>query len=101
MPKREEFSAERICMEPFYKECVLVHSFVSNSLQSPEQQPKNILSRQEYWSGLPFSNPGDLPDPGIKTASVVSTALAGGFFILTHLGSPEGFANWRIWSTFL
>jgi len=22
--------------------------------------------RQEYWSGLPFSSPGDIPDPGIK-----------------------------------
>ena len=25
--------------------------------------------RQEYWSGLPFSSPGDLPDPGIELAS--------------------------------
>ena len=32
---------------------------------------------QEYWSGLPFPTPGDLPDPGIKPAS---PALAGGFF---------------------
>ena len=37
--------------------------------------------RQEYWSGLPFSIPGDLPDPGIELLSLVSTALAGGFFI--------------------
>ena len=34
--------------------------------------------RQGYWSRLPFSSPGDLPDPGIKPASPV---LAGGFFI--------------------
>ena len=27
------------------------------------------LSRQEYWSGLPFPSPGDLPDPGIKPRS--------------------------------
>ena len=27
------------------------------------------LSRQEYWSGLPFCSPGDLPDPGIKPRS--------------------------------
>ena len=27
------------------------------------------FSRQEYWSGLPFPSPGDLPDPGIKTRS--------------------------------
>jgi len=24
------------------------------------------FSKQEYWSGLPFTSPGDLPDPGIK-----------------------------------
>ena len=27
------------------------------------------FSRQEYWSGLPFPLPGDLPDPGIKPGS--------------------------------
>ena len=27
------------------------------------------LSRQEYWSGLPFPSPGDLPDPGIELPS--------------------------------
>ena len=27
------------------------------------------FSRQEYWSGLPFPSPGDLPDPGIEPAS--------------------------------
>jgi len=27
------------------------------------------FSRQEYWSGLPFSSPGDLPNPGIKARS--------------------------------
>ena len=27
------------------------------------------FSRQEYWSGLPFPSPGDLPDPGIKPKS--------------------------------
>ena len=38
------------------------------------------LSRQEYWSGLPFLPPGDLPDPGIKLESPTSSALAGRFF---------------------
>ena len=41
--------------------------------------------RQEYWSGLPFSSPGDLPDLGIKSAS---PALAGGFFTIEPQGSP-------------
>ena len=36
------------------------------------------LSQQEYWSGLPFSPPGDLPNPGIEPASLASPALAGG-----------------------
>ena len=38
------------------------------------------FSRQEYWSGLSCPSPGDLPDPGIETASLVSPALAGDFF---------------------
>ena len=35
------------------------------------------FSRQEYWSGLAFPSPGDLPGPGIEPASL---AAAGGFF---------------------
>ena len=44
------------------------------------------ISQQEYWSGLPFPSPGDLPDPGIEPPSLVSPALAGEFFFpLRHL----------------
>ena len=32
--------------------------------------PSMGFSRQEYWSGLPFPSPGDLPDPGIKPMSL-------------------------------
>ena len=45
------------------------------------------FSRQEYWSGLPFPPPGDLPHPGIEPMSLVSLALAGGFFTTV----PQGF----------
>ena len=38
------------------------------------------FSRQKYWSGLPFSPPGDLPNPGIEPTCLMSPALAGGFF---------------------
>ena len=38
------------------------------------------FSRQEYRSGLPCPPLGDLPDPGIKPASLMSPALAGSFF---------------------
>ena len=41
--------------------------------------------RQEYWSGLPFPSPGDLPNPGIESTS---PALAGGFFTTESLGDP-------------
>ena len=34
------------------------------------------FSRQEYWSGLPFPSPGDLPDPGIEPGSPASQADA-------------------------
>ena len=38
------------------------------------------FSRQKYWSGLSCPPPEDLPDPGIEHASLMSPALAGGFF---------------------
>ena len=38
------------------------------------------FSRQEHWSGLPCPPPGDLPDPGIEPACLLSPASAGGFF---------------------
>ena len=38
------------------------------------------FSRQEQWSGLLCPPPGDLPDPGIETASLTSPILAGEFF---------------------
>ena len=45
-------------------------------------------SRQEFWSGLPFPSPGDLPDLGIK---LTSPALASGLFITEPPGNsvPE------------
>ena len=43
------------------------------------------ISRQEYWSGLPFPPPEDLPDPGIKAAS---PELAGEFFTTEPRGKP-------------
>ena len=43
--------------------------------------------RQEYWSGLPFPPPGDLPNPGIKLGlSQWSPALTGGFLTTVPSG---------------
>ena len=38
------------------------------------------ILQQEYWSGLPCSHPGDLPNPGIEPTSLMSLELAGRFF---------------------
>ena len=46
------------------------------------------FSRQGCWSGLPCPPPGDLPDPGIKPASVVFPALEVDSLPLSHEGSP-------------
>ena len=35
------------------------------------------FSQQEYWSGVPFPSLADLPDPGIKSESLMPHALAG------------------------
>ena len=40
------------------------------------------FSRQEYWSGLPYPPPGDLPNPGIEPASLMSPTLADRFFTI-------------------
>ena len=48
------------------------------------------ISRQEYWSGLPFPSPEDLPSPGIKPMSLVSLAVAGWFFTTVSPGHPCG-----------
>ena len=72
--------------------CVLSSLVMSDSLQPHAfQAPLSMgFSRQEYWSQQPVPSPGDLPEPGIKPTSLVSPALAGGFFLpLCHLGSPK------------
>ena len=47
------------------------------------------FSRQENWSGLPFPTPGDLPDPGIEPASLLSLPWQADSLPWSHLGSPR------------
>ena len=47
------------------------------------------FSRQDYWSGLPFPSPGDLPDPGIEHASPAPPSLVGRFFTTAPPGKPK------------
>ena len=48
----------------------------------------SMFSRQEYWSGLPFPPPADLPDPGIKPTSPASPALQAGSLLIEPSGKP-------------
>ena len=59
------------------KDSVRSHGFWPAMGQAPLSMG---FSRQEFWSGLPFPPPGDLPHPGIEPGSLGSLALAGGFF---------------------
>ena len=71
--------------------CKFSRSAISYSFTTPwavahqAPLPMGFLS-QDYWSGLPFPSPGDLPDPGIKPGS---PALAGRFFTTEPPGKPE------------
>ena len=68
--------------------CILLFATVRTvACQAPLSRADFL---QEYWSGLPFPPPGDLPDPGIKPVSSASPALAGGILLpLSHWGSPS------------
>ena len=69
---------------------VFSHSVVSDWLFAALwtvacQAPSSMgFCEQVYWSGLPFPSPGDLPDPGIKPASLVSPALQADSLPLSH-----------------
>ena len=46
------------------------------------------FSREEYWKGLPYPSPRDLPDTGIEPTSLTSPALAGGLSTTAPPGKP-------------
>ena len=58
------------------------------------------FSRQEYWSGLLCPPPGDLPDPGIECVSLMSPALAGGFFTTSATWEVLSFTKLSFFSFF-
>ena len=46
-----------------------VRLFATSWTVAYQSSPSMGFSRQEYWSGLPFPSPGDLPNPGIEPGS--------------------------------
>ena len=59
------------------------------------------FSRQEYWSQLPCPPAGDLPNPGTEPESLMSSALAGGFFTFSATWEAHIVSMPHINSTFL
>ena len=55
----------------------------------PGSSVHGILSRQEYWSRLPFPPLGDLSNPGTEPKFLVSPALAGRFFTIVPPKKPQ------------
>ena len=66
---------------------ICVHLFVTPWTVAYQAPLSMGFSRQEHWSELPCSPPGDLPDPEIKPVSCVS-CIAGGFFTTEPSGKP-------------
>ena len=60
---------------------------------SPSGSSSMGFSRQQYWSGLPCSPPGDLPDPEIKPTSPVSPGFQADSSPLSYRGKPQEVAG--------
>ena len=65
---------------------------MSDSLTTPWNVDHHVhlsmeFPKQEYWSGLPFPSPGDVPDPGTKTMSPAWHSS----LVLSHLGHRNSY----------
>ena len=58
-----------MCMKVKVKSLTRVRLFATPWTVAYQAPLSMRFSRQEYWSGLPFPSPGDLPDPGIEPGS--------------------------------
>ena len=84
------FSRVRLCATPW----TIASPW---AVASPTVQPHRVASlaplstgfSNQYWSGVPFPSPWDLPDPGIDPLSLMSPALAAGSLPLAQPGKPS------------
>ena len=81
-------------LEGCHFHCCLVTKLCPNLFATPWtvacQPPlSNGFSKQEYWGGLPCPPPGDLPNPEIEPMSLMSPALADGFFTIGATSERE------------
>ena len=85
----------QVCVCAQWLNCVCF--FVTPWTVSHQAPLSMEFSRQEYWSGLPFLSPGELPDPGIESVSLEFPALAGRFFTTAPPGSYHQMLSSALW----
>ena len=89
--------------DPIHKTlCVLSHfsrvqPFATLWTVAPQAPQSMGFSRQEYWSGLPYSPPGSLPGPGIKLISPASSASQEDSSPLSHGGKPTVIGTFKMY----
>ena len=81
------------CGECGLSHCKCVRLFVTLWTVARQATLSMGFSRQEYWSGLPYPPPGDLPDPGIQPTSSEAHALQADSLLLSHQEAPS-FGEW-------
>ena len=74
-----------VCMLSHFSRVRLFATLWTVACQAPLSMG---FSRREYWSGLPFPSPGDLPNPGNEPMSSVAAALQMDSLPLSRQGSP-------------
>ena len=83
---RPDFAYSLLCMLSHVSRVQLFATLWTVARQAPLSMG---FCRQEYWSGLPFSSPGDLPAPRIEPTSPAAPALQVDSLPLSHRASPK------------
>ena len=80
-----------VCMLSHFSRVWLFATLWTVAYQTPRSMG---FPRQEYWSGLPYSPPGDLLHPRIEPESSATPALAGGLLTAEPPGKPLNVSYW-------
>ena len=89
---------DRVCMCAFVWVCTISCVWLFCDCMDCCQAPLPMeFSKQEYQNGFPFPPPGDLPNPGIKLASLVPPVLAGRFFTTSTTWELEEQNHQFVW----
>ena len=86
-PKQAEqaFHPLHVCVHIRAQSLSHVQLFATPLIVASQASLSMGFPRQEYWSRLPFLTPGDVPNPGIKSTSLVSPALTDKFLPLVPI----------------